>query len=501
MTMERIWSAEQNAIFEWFRFSTVNGSACKNLIVRARAGSGKTTTILEAIKFAPESAILTAAFNKSIADELTRRLSNPNAVAKTLHGVGFACLLRYWNGMRPCSGSERADRLAARVCGSQVPDPIIRLVSKLHSKGREIAPHARAVGDLTSLAIQFECAPDESWEAEGFDLEFVERKALEAMELAATVKPVDGMIDFADMIFLPVRNRWMVKKYGLVVVDEAQDMTNAQLELAMGVCSGRVCVVGDDRQAIYGFRGADSDSIDRLKAQLDACELGLKTTYRCGRAIVEEAAKLVPDFRAGDDNPEGLIDTLHVEKLQEAVINGDFILSRVNAPLVSIAMRLLRNGKRARIAGRDIGRSLVTLTRKLAKGRAAESVPAFIDRVGAWRDKETQRLTPQLLRESTMHSAKAKFDALMDQADTLVNIAEGAASVSEVITRIEHLFTDDGLGAAGVITCSSVHRSKGLEANHVFVLAKTLRGGNREEENIKYVAVTRAKQTLTWVTE
>jgi DNA helicase-2/ATP-dependent DNA helicase PcrA len=58
------------------------------------------------------------------------------------------------------------------------------------------------------------------------------------------------------MIYLPLAWNLTAKDYQLVVVDEAQDMTAAQLEIAQRVCNGRICVVGDDRQAIYGFRGA-----------------------------------------------------------------------------------------------------------------------------------------------------------------------------------------------------------------------------------------------------
>jgi len=43
-----------------------------------------------------------------------------------------------------------------------------------------------------------------------------------------------------------------------------------------------------------------------------------------------------------------------------------------------------------------------------------------------------------------------------------------------------------------------VHKAKGLEASRVFLLEETLNTRNREEENIYYVAVTRAKDQLTW---
>jgi len=67
----REWSVQQRAIFEAFR------SAPGHVLVRARAGTGKTTTILEALQYAPESKILLGAFNKQIADELQTRVSDP----------------------------------------------------------------------------------------------------------------------------------------------------------------------------------------------------------------------------------------------------------------------------------------------------------------------------------------------------------------------------------------------------------------------------------------
>jgi len=482
--MERTWSEQQDAIFGWFE------SGEGHLVVVARAGTGKTTTIIEGINRAPEQNIVLTAFNKRIAEELTNRIANPCAKAQTLHSIGFAAVRRYWSGVRVGNGSDRADSLAEAVCGVKTPDVVKRLVSKLHTKAREINPHARNVGDITDILYAFECEPDETWQDAGFDALFVEKKALAAMELAATVKPIKTGIDFADMIFLPVRNGWLAKQYDLVVVDEAQDMTVAQLEIAQGICRGRIAVVGDDRQAIYGFRGADSGSLGRLKNELNATEMKLTVTYRCGSSIVTEAQRLVPDFQCGAAH-EGTINAIGSDALVQAISNGDFLLSRTNAPLVSTAFALLRAGKRARIAGRDIGAGLKTIVRKLGKGNIG--IETMIGRIEAWRDREVRRFT--------IAKRENQIDQVNDKAETLLVIAHEASSVADMEVRIDGLFTDDGLGQAGVITCSSVHRAKGLEADHVFVLGFTLypRGVNAEEQNIEYVAITRAKQILTLV--
>lgn len=496
-TTSKNWSDKQNSIFERFiNFYLVN------LVVRARAGTGKTTTIVEAIKrllaVDPTRRIIVAAFGKAIADELVARFVGYDVTVKTLHAIGLQCVKRFWPRVKVSFDSTRADALAEAVCGASVPNDVKKLVSKLHTKGREIKAHARTMGELTDLALRFECEPSEEWIADGFDLAFVEQKALDAMELAANTEPVKTGIDGSDMLFLPVRNGWLRKMCQDIVVDEAQDMNPTQLEIATTIAE-RVIVVGDDKQAIYAFRGADVDALDRLKRELNADELPLNITYRCGKAIVREAQRFVPDFEAGENNPEGEVTTLDASKLTTTAAAGDFILSRVNAPLVSIAMSLLRSGKRTRIAGRDIGKGLIALVRKFK----ARSVPELLTKIEAWKAREVVRLDAKFKTKQQKESSTyiARYDAICDQAEMLSSLTDNAPSVSEVEQRIEALFTDDGLGQAGMITCSSVHRSKGLEAERVFVLADTLRNDSDEERNIAYVAITRAKSSLVYVTK
>ncbi len=80
----RNWSPQQQAVFEAVK------EPSQNILIQACAGSGKTTTIGEAMKFGGSRPVFLA-FNKSIQEELSKR--NPLGAAQTLNSLGFgACL-------------------------------------------------------------------------------------------------------------------------------------------------------------------------------------------------------------------------------------------------------------------------------------------------------------------------------------------------------------------------------------------------------------------------
>lgn len=459
------WSDEQRPILSWFQMPAEDDP--RSLIVIARAGTGKTTTIMGAVNGALES------------DEIT---------AKTLHSLGFSIVRRWWESVR--IGRDRPFNLA-RKAAKGAPDQVVKLVAKLHTKGREMVPLAQSGAELEDLAVQFECEPGEGWAEYGWTLQTVCSAAHRAMELAEE-RPDDGEIDFTDMIYLPVRLGWARPMFDLVVVDEAQDMNACQILLARGVCRDRFVAVGDDRQAVYSFRGADSTVLHRLTDEMSARVLTLTTTYRCARSIVAVASEYVPDFKAGASNPEGLVDELYQHKVLDHVQPGDAVLSRINAPLIALALKALRQGIPAMVAGKDVAAGLRALIKKLATGRAKASVPAFLEKLTGWQERETERarLLPKRLIAS-------KVDRIWDQAEALRALADGVGSISEIHARLENLFSAIDRGEA--IHFSSVHRAKGLEWPKVFVLASTLRTDNTEEENICYVAVTRAQKHLVLV--
>ena len=460
------WSKEQTDIFDWFK------SAQGALVVKARAGTGKTTTIKAAFEHAPEARILYAVFNKKNQIEAQEKIKDPRVEVKTLHSLGFAFIKRIWRNARPEPDVE-TDRVNSCANFEDCPEEraaVIKLVS--FAKNTCIAPLRP---DLERICQEQDI---EFQRLDGIDI------ALRAIERAKQQDSRDR-ISFDDMVWLPVAMGCVRPWYGLVCIDEAQDMNMPQLMMARGAVmpGGRIVVIGDDRQAIYGFRGAVQGAMTMMKIQLHAQELGLKTTYRCPKSVVRLAQEIVPDYCASDSAPEGEVSPMgDISRAQP----GDAILSRLNAPLMPLALGLIRNGVPARIEGRDLGKQLSQMARTMK----AKSVPHFIERVGSWLQKTRKRL------ENTKHGKK-RMEQSDDIAQTLIALAENASGVPEIETRISGLFDDTTQFSKPAVVLSSVHKAKGLEWKRVFILSETFRRGKGiEEDNIFYVAITRAMCSL-----
>jgi superfamily I DNA/RNA helicase len=498
---ERTWSPQQNAVFAWF----MRAAAAVALVVRARAGTGKTTTIVEAVNRFVASAfgrgrkVLVAAFNKRIQLELAGRFTSPQVEVKTLHGLGFRFVSRAWP--RVTVEKRRGRRLAEQALVAMkkaTPRDMVDLVADLASKGKNCLPFAEQPSELIALGERFGFLPvDEQLAKDGYTDEVLTEAALRAMVLAAQPDTAERTeIDFDDMVFVPLRANQARAWFDMVVVDEAQDMNPAQLELARRACkpNGRLIYVGDDRQAIYGFRGADGDILDRAIDDLNADELPLTVTYRCAQKIVAAAQQLVPDYEGVPEAGDGVVRDVGFEHLVAQAQEGDFVLSRKNAPLARICLRFLAAGKRAKIEGRgDIGPQLLATIRKMP----GASLTARLEALGAYTEAEVAKA---LLKED-----ESRAETLRDTYDTLHALSDGLATLAELEARIEALFAEaEDDGVARRVVLSSVHKAKGLEADRVFVLADTLypgKGGRArpEEANIHYVAITRAKRELVMV--
>jgi len=508
------------------------GDSAPHLIVEARAGTGKTTTLVEGLKrlkginspIVPspqqkavwDSLLLSAngkpfagsacfvAFNKGIATELQSRVP-PGCDAMTMHSMGMKAVNAAFNRLK-VESYRTSDLISSHYR---------RDIRELRRDARMVGV-IRATENLVSLCKMNLCngdADELDLLARHYDVELNGSRE-EIFQLVPVILSLakdpknDGCIDFDDMIWLPVVLGLPVRKYDLLLVDEAQDLNRCQQALAKKA-GKRLVLCGDPKQAIYGFAGADAESMPRMAAELSATPRGcvtlpLTVTRRCGKAIVEEAKKIVSDFDAFETNPEGKISTAKypakevVEETYEKLVqDGDFLLCRVNAPLVSQCFRFLRAGRKANIQGRDVGQGLITTIKKLK----ATSVPDLVAKVTDWMYAETSK------EHSKRNPSEPRLIAIQDRADCLIAFTDGADSVEAVIRKVESVFTDDK-NVVG-IRLSSIHKAKGLEARRVFLLQP--KGGEcphpmaktpwqkEQEYNLLYVAITRAIEELTYV--
>lgn len=492
------WSDYQRAIF-----AAVEDPEGGNLAVRARAGTGKTTVIVEAVRRMPRTAkVLVLAFNTSIRDELQRKL--PLGVdVLTTHGLGSRAIRRAVPSTR--LDKDRLKTMLREAFPAFDAAPWRTATGKLVARAKATLARTpeglNAAIDGAGLCLE-DLVPRARRSPYGLSDEQAAELRGQLVEHAgaALVRCAEETHshDFDDMLWLPVIHGWSPGTWDRVVVDEAQDLSRVQLELIASTLApgGRLMVVGDDRQAIYGFRGADSAAFDTL-AQRFACQvLPLSITYRCPRSVVDLARKMVPDYEAGEGAPDGLVreaEMLDVTKLEA----GDFVLSRKNAPLVRHAIRAIAAGIPAAIAGRDLAKDLGVILSGVSR------------RCGGDRDATIRTLVEHYQRRVAEAQAREMdTDLIRDELDCLLALLDARPTVAEAIDLLDRLCAER---PDRVVLFSSVHKAKGLERDRVYILRGTFRatftglvdarkGADAQaESNLLYVAATRAKRELILV--
>ena len=523
VSSSRVWSAYQLAFYR------IIAEGKGHVVLLARAGCAKTTSAVESLNYLPKGAsCLFVAFNKDIATELENRV--PKGVeASTTHKFGFAQVRRgagrvtieknktyiILDNLLSKEDSEKTEWVAALVRTVSLakgalaasPTHIDRLMDAFEiDLNNASADDAERVKDRAKfIAIVIDVLKHAA--NTSFHLTSCKKQADRAGHLS-TCKGDDramcngcgcsgcnfaaGIIDFDDMIWLPIVRDFHIAQYDYVYIDEAQDLNPAQIELSVRACAypnGRVIAVGDDRQAIYGFRGADTQAIHGLVKRLGAKVMPLPVTYRCSRAVVALAKQFVPDLEAAPNASEGSVRDLSWNRMVAMAGPGDFILSRSNAPLIGLCMSFLAEGRRATIQGRDLAKNL-TSTVKRSRQKDVEGFLMYLDK---WESAEKRRML-------AAKPVPGDPSAVEDKAMCLRTLCEGAQSLSEVLARIEGLFSDEDNMSR--IVLSTTHKAKGLERDNVFVLRGTYGKLDSEEaENLFYVAVTRARETLHLVAD
>ena len=163
----------------------------------------------------------------------------------------------------------------------------------------------------------------------------VERALVWGAEQAAEKR----LVDFTDQIWLPLYLNLDMPQFDFVFIDEAQDLNVCQRELVLNLRApgGRYLFVGDPRQSIMLFAGADSHSYDRIRETTGATEFPLSVCYRCPVSHLELARAEVPEIEARPGAPTGRIASVPEIHLGSQVEAGDLIICRLTAPLVYTA--------------------------------------------------------------------------------------------------------------------------------------------------------------------
>jgi DNA helicase II / ATP-dependent DNA helicase PcrA len=464
----RVWSPYQKRLFYSIAKET------ENLLVIARAGSAKTSSLVEGARYIPiGKRTLFCAFNKHIQEELQRRIGD-RIECLTLHSLGLRGVkqrfpeveikkYKCWDIARELVGDDRYDLVDSLVrttnlCKAMLVDAPTKIDDLMADFNIDTCE------EETEKFIQYIC------------------------QILRKCKEDTTSVDFSDMVWFPFVYGIKPGEFDLVAIDEFQDLTRSQLELAFSVVKkdGRLIAVGDPAQRIYSWNGADFEGFDRFRARFTPKELELPICYRCPRKVVELAQTIVPDIQVYEHAIEGEIIDIDVSELQKYAVPGSVVLSRYNAPLIKHCMKFIKNGIPANILGRDIGEGLLSLVKKSKK----KKVDSFLKWLDKWSMTERKKILAKHPNAST--------EIITDKVECLHNLCDGASTIEEVKTNITTMFAseDEEGNYKKIVLMSSVHKFKGKEADTVCVLMDTLRSFSEEELNINYVAFSRSKRVL-----
>lgn len=468
----------------------------ESLIITALAGAAKTTTLCLLAKKLPVVPTLCCAFNKRIADEMAKRMPS-HIQCSTMNSLGH----RAWGsklGKRLIVESDKGYTIVNELMSTLPADQkkklgeafssLLRMVRLAKSNG--YVPDKFNVKGMGHTLTNLEDFLDTI----GSDLEIEPDDEIldwfhHCLEASIT-QAYAGKIDYDDQIYMSVLFDAPYPKFKIIMVDEAQDLSPLNHEALRRMYGGRLIAVGDPFQAIYGFRGAHQGSMELLKREFNCKELFLSVSFRCPIAVVERARKRAPNMQYPEWAKPGFVEIVG-EYTHEIFLDGDVVICRNNAPLFSLALKLIRAGRGIHLRGNDIGKSLIKILQKLGPGTTPKEV--VLQEINNWQEEQLKKSRP------------SRHSGINDRAECLRVFAEVGSTLEESVAYATRLFD-----MAGPIELMTGHKSKGLEFQRVFHLDSFLipskfalrcaEDGDRskldQELNLRYVIETRSQDSL-----
>jgi superfamily I DNA/RNA helicase len=489
----------------------VKNPVAGNMMLTAVAGSGKTFTLLEILKALPEGRVAFCAFSKNIQLEIAAKVET---IRPTLHCTPFVGTTHSFGfgAIRKVTPYVKVDdrKIETLMEDSGVPVNLRAFVRKAYRLSRQwgigVLPEFKFdSGDaweklIDHFDLEGEIVVDEDNPNVDFDELLVKGVKFTIDCLKLGVNRSEKMIDFEDMIWLPLYKNLKMWTYDTILVDECQDINPTRRALVRKMLNpgGRAFFVGDPRQAIFGFTGADSESCINITNEFGCTELPLTFSFRCPKAVVTFAKQWVSHIESTPDAPEGIMKAIDVTSFWgSSFVVEDAILCRNNAPLVDVFFELLSRGIPSHIEGKDIAAELIKTVNRFPK---AKTIPTLIEKLEDYKGKQIQKWSAKGKEEKAARVA--------DVVNAIVAIAThipADASVNTLKDKISSMFLDTNGEKAMTLTLTTIHKAKGREWNRVFWY-----GRNRwnpspyarkewqkiAEDNLCYVAATRAKREL-----
>ena len=482
------------------------------IAIIASAGSGKTTVLTRRIAYriatgsADAKHVLALTFTRDSAAELKRRLRRldirDRIEAGTFHSVALR-LLR--------------DRALTRheTMPSLAPDRL-RLL-------RECITQLRLPGEAYQIAADIDWARARMVAPDRFDAACRaarRRSAIptgryaELLAAYAQLKHRKGVVDFDDLLERVVHATATDAQFAAlaawrfrhIFVDEAQDLNPLQHAVLEAWRGGRhdLCLVGDPRQAIYGWNGADPSTLTNVEQRYPGVTvLSLTSNYRCSPQIVRAAAAALAAGGGSDDTTSRRADgpavtvrafpsdteeasavADHVRaQLNHRPGNDIAVLARTNEQLIDIQRQLSRHGVSTE---RGIGRTaLDVVVAEATRLSNREDLAAWADRVLADQDPIRRRVAEEVERYLAANVAGG-LRSWLDTSASLDDVADGPASES--------------------VSLLTLHAAKGREWGSVVLVgaedrliphSSAVSAAQRSEEaRLFYVGITRAASHL-----
>ena len=481
----------------------------RNMVITAAAGSAKTTTIENCLRFIPEGKrILYVAFNVSTVDKLKSEIVDREGVEiYTFHGLGARVLRE--NGI---SVSNIDDFKYQRYLNENI--------MSLTRFGETASLGDMELDYMDNIALLINYSR--------YYLKMTEREIAEVAEIYGVVPQRDeyevvrkcliwgkdnlDKIDHTDLIWLPNVLNLTTRRYiyDYVFIDEAQDMTFARQGLVDKTFGrgARFIAVGDKKQQINVWCGATEESLDTYTKRPNTVIFTLPISYRIPKIIEPIAQRYSPDIIAGPDAAEGEI--RHDVSANDAR-PGDLVLCRMSSNLVELYLEYVRNNMKAYLKGYDVyKKEYLELLDRFDSERidlfcATEN--GLMPRLYKYFFEFVESLEKKLNIGEEEAFRHPESITLFDKIQAIRVLSGGLKTVEELRNKIDCIFTGDKEDA---ITLSTVHKAKGLEAENVFILAPSLLENpifavheweRTMERNLAYVAITRASKTLNFIKE